>query len=458
MTITTVINTFLEQYDLRTPGIKIGVAVSGGEDSSVLMHGILSLAQRYGIIVAGVHVNYNLRGEASVGDREFVRMLCEKHRVPAYIKETVYDPHAGNIQSWARRIRYDFFNALHDEGMIDYIMLAHHADDQAETVLYRLITGSGVTGVSAMRPKRGIVLRPLLTVTKTEIHAWAEAEHITFRTDASNASRKYMRNRIRHDLLAQCTALIPDAQKHIASFAHVLQDHLSLVRKDLSRIYRERCTIEHENVHLSITGWPGVHPPLRELLLHRILMHLRVRPSRARITAIEHIIRSGKPNIITSFAAIQICKEYARIIFVRNPKPTQQYCIIAADDGMYLIPGGTVTVKRVPRNTIAALTGTTIYLDAATVHFPLTIRSRLAGDALRIFPHGGTVSVKKLFIDRKISRMTRTIVPVFEDSLNGIVAIGTGWSTAPQNHTIACGNIVHEKTAVVLCLSFTPTA
>src|SRR5258708_5084805 len=185
-------------------GDRVAIAVSGGADSVCLLHALIELAARWDLALSVVHVNHNLRGDASRADAEFVRLLAAARRLPFTLHELDLSTSSGNLEENARNARLDFFHEHLTGGLATRIALGHTRSDQAETVLFRFLRGSGATGLAAIRPvtDRGIV-RPLIEIERAEILAFLRERGIAWREDATNATLDFARNRIRHQLLPQ---------------------------------------------------------------------------------------------------------------------------------------------------------------------------------------------------------------------------------------------------------------
>jgi len=196
----------IERHRMFSAGDRVAVAVSGGADSTALLHALHELASRWNLRLAVAHFNHRLRGRASEEDAQFaaemarrlgLEFICEEADVARLAAET-----GDNLEQAARRARYGFFHRLVREGKVQRVAVGHTRSDQAETVLYRLLRGSGTAGLAGIRPvTREGVVRPLIEVTREELRAWLEAQGIEWREDASNLDVRFARNRIRHELL-----------------------------------------------------------------------------------------------------------------------------------------------------------------------------------------------------------------------------------------------------------------
>ena len=187
-----------------SPGDRVAVAVSGGADSVCLLHVLRELAPGWELTLSVVHINHNLRGDESRGDAEFVRSLAARLDMPFTLHELDLTTGHGNLEQAARDARLGFFHDRLARGLASRVALGHTRSDQAETVLFRFLRGSGATGLAAIRPvtERGIV-RPLIEIERPEIKGFLRERGIAWREDASNATLDFARNRIRHQLLPQ---------------------------------------------------------------------------------------------------------------------------------------------------------------------------------------------------------------------------------------------------------------
>ena len=211
------------QRDLTLPlPQRVLAGISGGADSVALLHLLL----QSGTKVTAVHVNHGLRGEASDGDEAFVQALCERWQVPLLAYRA--NPPENPGEDWARKMRYAFFRQAAEKTGVNAIALAHHRDDQAETLLMHLLRGSGMTGLQAMSPDSTVdglrLLRPLLDFSREELREMLREMGQDWREDATNADPRYLRNAIRLEVLPQLEQLAPGCSARLAATAALLQD------------------------------------------------------------------------------------------------------------------------------------------------------------------------------------------------------------------------------------------
>jgi tRNA(Ile)-lysidine synthase len=221
-------------------GADVVVLFSGGRDSVCL----LDVAVELGCAVRALHVNYGLRAEAD-GDEQHCRALCERLGVELTVHRAARpDDATGNLQAWARDVRYGAAAEAAGDGLV---AVAHTASDQAETVLYRLAASPGRRALLGMAPRSGRLVRPLLGVTRAETGAWCRARGLEWRDDATNASDEYARGRVRHGLLPALEAVDPRAAANVVRTAQLLREEAEVldVVVDTALAGRDRIAIEH---------------------------------------------------------------------------------------------------------------------------------------------------------------------------------------------------------------------
>jgi tRNA(Ile)-lysidine synthase len=241
---------------LLPAGARVVVLLSGGRDSVCL----LDVAVELGCTARALHVNYGLRAEAE-GDEAHCRALCERLGVALAVERaTRPDDAPGNVQAWARDVRYA---AAAKAAGGDLVAVGHTASDQAETVLYRLAASPGRRALLGMRARSGHLVRPLLTVTREETGAWCRARGLAWRDDATNASGDYARGRVRHGLLAALEAVDPRAAANVVRTAELLGEEADVldVVVDTALAGRDRISL------LYLTDLP---PALARLIVRRL--------------------------------------------------------------------------------------------------------------------------------------------------------------------------------------------
>lgn len=215
---------YIEAEHLFEPSDRLLVGLSGGVDSVVLTHILL----RLGMAIEAVHCNFHLRGDESDRDESFVREFCTAHDIALHVVHfdtlSYAREHGISVEMAARDLRYEQFGKLREQLGCEYIAVAHHQNDQAETLLLNLRRGTGLRGLCGMRAKNGRVVRPLLELTRQEIADYADKQHLAFVEDSTNADTSYRRNAIRQQISKYSQSDI----RHIAHTARLMQDYVRL--------------------------------------------------------------------------------------------------------------------------------------------------------------------------------------------------------------------------------------
>jgi tRNA(Ile)-lysidine synthase len=224
----------VKKFELWRKGEAFVVGVSGGPDSMCLLDVLFLLSKKHDFKLYVAHINYHLRGKASDLDEKFVREMAAHYNLPCFVfsqrKKLVSD-----AEEFLRDIRYAFFEKVRKKVGAHYIAIAHNQNDQAETLLMRLLRGAGLSGLSAMLPKNGYIIRPLIETNRFDIIQYLKERRLVFREDKSNKDESYFRNRIRHTLIPFLEKNFqPQAVKLISETALLLGEDYTFLEKQLS--------------------------------------------------------------------------------------------------------------------------------------------------------------------------------------------------------------------------------
>lgn len=215
------------------------IGVSGGADSMVL----LAILQKLKVPVIAVHYNFMLRQKDADLDQTMVEDFCNQNDISIFIKKEDAQKYADDkklgIQEVAREMRYSFFREVMEKKGATKILTAHHADDQVETILFNLLRASGIKGLAGMPVAENDILRPLISVSKEEIYAYAKQNNIPFREDESNASDKYQRNFLRNNIIPQLEVRFPNAKENILKSANHLNEAAIIYTQRLEQIKKK---------------------------------------------------------------------------------------------------------------------------------------------------------------------------------------------------------------------------
>ncbi|MEW5795572.1 MAG: tRNA lysidine(34) synthetase TilS [Candidatus Zixiibacteriota bacterium] len=238
----------IETHNLLEKGQGVLVALSGGPDSVALLHVLWRLRKTYRLTLAAVYVNHQIRPRAAKREERFCQGLCDNLGVPLTVMRedvpTLAKKRRLGIEETAREVRYGVFARLAESQRFDRVALGHQADDQVETILFRLVRGTGPSGLAGMPYRRGPYIRPLLDLTRSEILSYLEKQHLSWCEDVSNRSLKYRRNWIRHKLLPEIRRnLNPQADSAIRALADTIRDEDEFLEGMVARAARRATRI-----------------------------------------------------------------------------------------------------------------------------------------------------------------------------------------------------------------------
>lgn len=389
---------FIRQHHLVAPGDRIVCAVSGGADSMALLFAMYLLKEKMGIRLEAAHFNHNLRGGESDRDEAFVREFCSHYEIPLFVGSGKVLPGEKGLEAAARDARYDFFATLSGK-----IATAHTADDNAETVLLHLVRGTGLKGLGGIAPSRGNIIRPILSVTRQEVLDFLEEYHIPHREDSSNQTDAFLRNRLRHHVMPLLKAENPALAENLSAMAlRLRQDEQAL---------QQQATFQEP---LRVQWLRELNPALRSRVLEAFLKKSGVRePEAAHIAQVETLAFSEKPSAYGCFPGnVTICRQYDTLV-VQEPRKALMAVEITCP---CRLQWGDYFIECSPAQQILNTRECFTVCPQGT----LMLRSRRPGDEICL--SGGTKSLKKLFIDRKIPAIQRSGIPVLADG-KGILAV-----------------------------------
>lgn len=385
----------LRRYEMVQPGDTVICAVSGGADSMALLWSLWLLKEKLEIRVEAAHFNHNLRGEESARDAEFVAKFCDFHDIPLRTGTGTVTPGPKGLEAAARDARYAFLRRLRGT-----VATAHTADDNAETVLMHLLRGTGLRGLGGITPKSEGLIRPMLDVTRDEVEEFLQEHWVRFVTDSSNETDAFLRNRLRHHVMPLLKAENPSLAGNLSAAAQRLREDAQLL-DELAR------SVDPTDV-AALRAAPG---PLRRRAIEGFLKENGFpEPAAGHIAQAEAVVFSDNPSARVTLGGLTLRRSYDRLRADREqivlPERELPY------EGVTALPELGIAV----RTSVASGPGEWTVSPSG----PMTVRCRRSGDAITL--PGGTKSLKKLFIDRKLPRWERLALPVVADE-KGVLAV-----------------------------------
>ena len=374
---------------------KLLLATSGGLDSMVMVH----LFQKLNYNIAIAHCNFQLRGMESFGDQNFIQEYSQEYQIPVFI--TQFDTKAFaedyklSTQVAARELRYNWFYELMETKEYDYILTAHHADDSLETFIINLTRGTGLDGLTGIPKQNDKIIRPLLPFTRQEIMAFAQENQIEWREDSSNASDKYLRNKIRHDLVPLLKELNPQFMEAFQKTQTYLQEASAMVEDASIMVYQQVVTQEEDLYYINLKQLLKL--PNYQSYLYQWLKDFG-------FTAWEDIYDlvdglSGKQIFSTDF---RIIKDRQQLIVcpIIEENTTEEF-YIEKETAVVNLP---LKLSFSAVEAISTTSNSTIFVDQDQLKYPLTIRKWKTADTFHpLGMKGKSKKLSKFFKDEKLS-------------------------------------------------------
>ena len=391
---------FSEHIDTNLPFLRerpLLLACSGGVDSVVLAH--LCVAADLRVTLA--HCNFQLRGDESDGDEAFVRNLSYELGVGVMVQsfdtEKYAEAHRGSIQMAARELRYQWFHEVLDTGEFDFVLTAHHADDDLETFLINLSRGTGIEGLSGIPVQNEKVIRPLLNFSRQEILSYAKDNTLQWREDSSNSESKYLRNKIRLDIVPQLKTLHPTFLKNFMRTQAHLEQTQSLVRHHMEEIRARLFESEGDTIRISVEKLQELKPTAG------YLYELFQAYGFTEWNDVEGLLHamSGKEVLSKTH---RLVKDRTHLILSPIETGPEEVFWILDNVKELEIP---INIRFQNVKKVENTGRNVIYLDKEKLNFPLQLRNWEKGDYF--YPYGmkGKKKLSKFFKDEKVDVISK---------------------------------------------------
>ena len=354
------------------------VALSGGADSTAL----LLMMKELGCKIEALHCNFHLRGEESNRDQTFVEELCKELDVPLSVRhfntEEVAKERGISIEMAARDLRYDWFREEMKAKKATYVAVAHHRDDQAETLLLNLLRGTGLRGLAGMSPKHDGIIRPLLCLSREEILKYLESRGQSYVVDSSNSERAYLRNRIRLDLIPLLQSINPSAVEHLCLAQDNVRESIPYYIKGVETSFKE--------LGITATSFP------LNALASRTLLHEWLSGKGFNQAQEEEMLRSDENGVGKMWHS----KSHTILL-------DRKALILAALSNEVKVP----QIKQEIVSSIEEKGPNVAYFDADLLTNPIEVRLVREGDSFVPFGMKGRKLVSDFLTDRKINRLEK---------------------------------------------------
>jgi len=411
----------IDRHKMLKPGDRVIVALSGGPDSVALLLVLLELKKEFKLSLHVAHVNHKLRGKESDQDQAFVRKLCSDLKLKLHSRSFQVKKEAKksklSVEECARKIRYDYLNKLADKFKAQKIALGHNFNDQAETVLIRLIRGSGSLGLSGIPPVKDRIIRPLIDAKRVEIERFLKSNNVAFRIDSSNLRTDYLRNRVRLKLLPILKKEYnPKIEEVLSRTASILRAEEQLLNREAQKAYSKTVTQEQKDrILLDSKRFSECDEWLKRLLIRDCVKKLKgdLRDlSFEKVEALMALVeerKSGKSADLLADVVADVTKEHLSIH--RKKEEKFKYRLSYPPKRRIRNLGVKIDSEILPKSSTPRSIGGedqwVAFLDGDKLMPPLTLRSRKNGDRFRPLGMSGTKSVADFLVDLKIPRCQR---------------------------------------------------
>ncbi|WP_114789012.1 tRNA lysidine(34) synthetase TilS [Niabella yanshanensis] len=409
---------FISRHHLFTQKHRLLVAVSGGVDSVVLCH----LCKEAGFDFGIAHCNFTLRGEDSNRDEAFVREWSKQLNVPFHVVKFATQQYSEeqklSTQVAARNLRYQWFEQVCVEHEYDFILTAHHADDNIETVLMNFFRGTGINGLTGIQPVHQQVRRPLLFAKRHELESYLKWHGLSFVQDESNLHDDYTRNYFRNTVLPLVAKTYPEVQDNLLDNIGRFNDVAILYRQEIKRLSKKLLITRGEQIHLPVLLLQKT-PAMKTVLLELI------KPYGFKATQLNEVIQllgseSGRYTLAPSH---RILKDRKHLIISPLENVADTAVVIEKGTGTWEFAKGAITLTK----TSVATPGKEVHvalLDEALIQYPLLLRPWRAGDYFYPLGMKGKKKLAKFFVDQKLSLADKEKVWVLEMNRKIVWVVG----------------------------------
>lgn len=414
-------------------------AVSGGPDSMALLHILVRMTQVRPFRLIAAHVNHRFRGAESDAEARLVAQTAKKWGVPVVTAE-IDVPHfieetGMNAQAAARLKRYEFLMQTAENEQAERIMFGHHADDQAETVLMRVLRGTGIGGLAGIpyrrRENKVELIRPFIRITKEELLSYCKANDIPYALDSSNWSRQYFRNVVRLDLIPMLEEHNPKLKESLHRLAEMAAADDEYLNAEAERLLGDIATRSGEGFRLNRRRFLRLHVALQRRLIKLILRCCANRWHTLDFRQIEAILQALKDGQGTVMrfdigGGWTFLREYDEVYIGPHVQEPSAYCCQIAEFPCTMMLGQSGRMLRMQRTQSASAKPADRWealFDEDALKMPLTIRTRQPADRMEPLGLNGTKKVQDMFVDAKIPRTQRDSWPLLVDAEGNIIWI-----------------------------------
>ena len=413
----------INDYQMIQPKDIIVVGVSGGPDSVCLLYILYDLRDQFDFRLIVGHFNHGLRPGEDEKETEFVRSITDSLGIPFEYQKAEEDikKGEGSLEEKARILRYEFLEKVRKKFNAHKIALGHNMNDQAETVMMRLLRGSGVSGLKGIPPIReDRIIRPIIKLTRGEVLYYLKEKNLNYMIDPSNMDRNFLRNKIRYELIPFLMQYQPNIIEILSKTSEILGIEDDFLESETKKWAETNVEYSNKTIIVPIESFKNLHDALKNRIIRYLLKtkmgHLR-KIRQEHIRGILHLIYSRKPNTEIRLPYNLVVKRAYNKIIIESKKEYKNFYYIIHECGSYYLDaiGCWVVIeelKSIENVDNINKDKNTVLLNADMIDFPIIIRNFRVGDKIALEGINGHKKIKDIFIDMKIPRDIRKIIPI----------------------------------------------
>jgi tRNA(Ile)-lysidine synthase len=410
----------LKKYNMLTQGEKVVLGVSGGADSIAMLYAFNELID-YGLEIIVAHLNHGIREDEAKRDSDFVKETAKSLGLTFVYGEVdtlkFKEESALSLEDAARTLRYKFFNQVMNKHYATKIATAHTMDDQAETVLMRLLRGSGSKGLSGIPPVSNSIVRPLIDTSRSEVEEYLRSKKVEWVEDTTNESMEFLRNRVRHNLLVELESYNPQIKETLSRTADILRAEEEFISKEALKHFGNIFSPNKSELIGDLKHYRNIDKSLRfsllRLAIEKIAGSLKNISSIHIVSADDFLLSDAASGEVELPQGTVMVKGYDIFLVTKKSELEREFSYTIQTAGKWSFPEFEVELSILKTDTLDENDESVAYFDPETVEFPLQVRNFNPGD--RFSPLGMTTS-KKLqdyFTDIKLPQFLRSRVPIF---------------------------------------------
>lgn len=423
---------FLKEYELQDKTIIVGF--SGGYDSMCLLDILSKIKEQEGfwdLNIIAAHFNHNWRGEEALKEQEVCRLFAASRGVEFYTRTA--SPSVKKTENDARIARYEFFEEAMEEYDADAVFTAHNKDDNAETVLYRVIKGTGLVGLKGISVRRNCFYRPLLKISRAEIVDYCNKNNLNPNNDSSNADTSYRRNYLRLNVIPALEKINPSVKDSLNTLAEVCSSENAIIEEYLTDI-RTKVFVEDRIVS---SEFKKLSKPVKMRLLHEYIQKFDLDYDFKKIKEVYDFIennigqRNGSTLSLATARWLYADDKIVETIPHRSTEEKPALEIVIDGEGEYEVGNKKLVLKKYVEKDVFIFpeaAANFVYVDLSKIKLPLTLRNRRDGDVINPFGMSGSMKLKKYLNSKGVLRHKRDELLILADDNEVLWVVGVGLS------------------------------